>query len=149
MEKKVKKLFVDHALGFPVTLINVPMIKVRGAWTPDINYNAFEKTVLHILCWKPARLTGNEIRFIRLHFEMTLQAFAKRFAVTHAAVIKWEKNGNRPTPMNWTTEKDLRLFVLTKLSTNPKHVAELYAALEESRTPKTSAIHLDAQKIAA
>jgi hypothetical protein len=149
MERKKQKVFIDHALGFPVKLINVPMVKIRGAWTPDINYNALEKAVLDALCWKLTRLTGDEIRFIRLHFGMTLQAFAKRFTVTHAAVIKWEKNGGRPTPMNWTTEKDIRLFVLSKLSKDAKQIAELYAALEESRKPKLAAIHLDAQKIAA
>ena len=39
METKVQKRFVDTGFGFPIRLINVPMVKVRGVWTPKINYN--------------------------------------------------------------------------------------------------------------
>ncbi len=66
--------------------------------------------VLKSLYYKPARLTGSEVKFIRSHFEMTLQDFAKRFDVTHVAVLKWEKSKNNATVMNWETEKDIRLL---------------------------------------
>ena len=46
---------------------------------------------------------------------MTLQEFAKRFCVSHVAVIKWERANRVATAMNWTTEKDIRLFILCKL----------------------------------
>ena len=98
--------------GFPIRLLNVPMIKVRGAWTPKINYNALSLKVLRALAHKESRLTGNEIKFIRTHFEMSLQEFAKRFCVTHVGVMKWEKTKNAPTSMGWSAEKDIRLFVL-------------------------------------
>lgn len=92
------------------------MVKVRGRWTPEINYNEFGKAVLLALCHKPSRLTGAEVRFIRQQLGITLQAFAERFCVTHVAVIKWEKAGNKSTPMSWTTEMDLHLFILSKVS---------------------------------
>jgi hypothetical protein len=105
------------------------MVKVRGVWTPKINYNEFAHVVLRVLAHKESRLTGNEIRFIRTYFKMTLQKFAKRFCVTHVAVLKWEKVKNQPTAMNWTTEKDIRLFVL---STPPEWKTKMQRLLQTS-----------------
>lgn len=149
MERRIQKLFVDEGLGFKVRLHNVPMVKVRGAWTPEINYNVFSKVVLLALSHKPARLTGAEVRFIRQQLEMTLQSFAERFCVTHVAVIKWEKAGNKPTSMAWTTEKDLRLFILSKFSAKPNEIAKLYEELEKERVQNGAAVEVDAKKMVA
>ena len=149
MERKIQKLFIDKGFGFKVRLWNVPMIKVRGAWTPGINYNELAKVVLLALCHKPARLTGAEVRFVRQQLEMTLQAFATRFCVTHVAVIKWEKTGHKTTPMAWTTEKDLRLFILSKFAAKPTEIAKLYAELEKERADGGSSVEVDAKKMVA
>ena len=146
---KIKKIFIDREFGFPVKLLNVPMIKVRGIWTPHINYNLLSEQLLKMLCQKPIRLTGNEIRFIRFSLEMSLQDFAKRLAVTHVAVIKWEKMKNRPTPMNCSTEKDLRLFLFSKISSSSKAWAKLYQSLEEVQSDNPKPIQLDLEKLAA
>lgn len=135
--------------GFPVRLVNVPMVKVRGAWTPKVNYNELAQAVLRGLTRKESRLTGSEIKFIRAHFGMTLQAFAKRFCVTHAAVIKWEKSKDAPTAMNWTTEKDIRLFVLTRLRAKADELATLYLDLEDLPQARSAPLHLDAASVAA
>ncbi len=148
-DQKIQKSFIDNGFGFPVHLHNVPMIKVRGKWTPHINYNRLTQAVLYALSEKPVRLAGNEIRFIRLHFEMTLQEFAERFAVSHAAVIKWEKSKDDPTGMNWASEKDLRLFVLSKLNSKAEAFARLYQNLEHSKAERKQSIQLDADNIAA
>ena len=97
METKIQKELIDTGFGFPIRLRNVPMLKVRGVWTPKLNYNELALVVLRALTHKESRLTGNEIKFIRTHFEMTLQEFAKRFCVTHVGVMKWEKSKNQPT----------------------------------------------------
>ena len=62
-----------------------------------MNYEQLAQAVLKALCFKPARLTGNEVRFIRLQLGMTLEEFAARFCVTHPSVIKWEKQEDEPT----------------------------------------------------
>lgn len=149
MERKIQKSFVDRGFGFPVKLLNVPMMKIRGEWTPHIDYNGLAQWVLKALCSKQGRLTGNEIHFIRNQLEMTLQSFAKRFCVTHVAVLKWEKTKNHPTTMGWTTEKDIRLFVLSKLNADERELAKLYSELEEIRSEKASPVYLDAKKLAA
>jgi DNA-binding transcriptional regulator YiaG len=148
MEKKIQKVFIDEGFGFKVRILNASMVKVRGEWTPNINYNELAKVVLHALCHKPGRLSGAEIRFIRQHFEMTLQAFANRFCVTHVAVIKWERAKNKPTTMAWTTEKDLRLFVLSKLHSKASEIATLYTELEKERKNAFSGVDVDAREVA-
>ena len=72
--------------------------------------------VLKALVLKSGFLTGNEIHFIRLHFEMTLENFGRRFGVTHQAVMKWENTKDQITKMNWFTEKDIRLFVYKQIT---------------------------------
>ena len=149
MERKVQKTFVDNGFGFPVHLVNVPMVKVRGHWTPDIDYNKLAKAVLQAIAHKPSRLTGAEIHFVRQHFGLTLQQFAKRFGVSHVAVIKWEKNLGRVTVMNWATEKDIRLFVLLKLVPLSAEMISLYTSLEEIPSAKAVRIEVPVEKLAA
>lgn len=149
MERKVQKTFIDTGFGFPITLLNVPMVKVRGQWTPEIDYNALTRAVLLALSEKPVRLTGDEVKFIRLHFEMTLEKFAERFGVSHAAVIKWEKSHDEATKMSWALEKDLRLFVIYHVLGKPKKLAELYVELEKEKSSQKRKIKLDVEEFAA
>lgn len=113
--KKVKR-FTYEGLGFPIVLVNVTLVKKRSVWTPAIDYNKLQKGVLIALTHKPVALTGNEVHFIRTYFEMTLENFGKHFGLTHAAVLNWEKSGNRPAKVNPTTELCMRLFILEKLN---------------------------------
>ena len=98
METKVENQYVDYRFGFPVVLQDVPMKKFRGEWVPDINANEFRLTMLAALIQKPAPLTGNELRFIRLWMEMTLQDFADECGVTHPSVLNWESVDNQRYP---------------------------------------------------
>lgn len=91
MKRKTQDHFVYEGLGFTIHLLNVPMIKTRNEWTPDIDYNRLQKAVLLSLATKPANLTGNEISYVRKYFKRTLEAFGLEFGVSHAAVIDWEK----------------------------------------------------------
>ena len=144
VEKKIQKRFVDEGFGFPVVLRNVPMVKVRGIWTPRINYNKLTRDVALALARKPARLTGNEIRFIRQHFEMTLEAFGVRFDVSHPAVLKWERAGDKPPALKWPIEKDIRLFILDRLHARPKAFKELYETLREEVAAPSKPLEMDA-----
>ena len=149
METRIQKEFIDHGFGFPVRLRNVPMVKVRREWTPNLNYDHVARAVLQLLAFKASRLSGNEIKFIRTHFEMTLHDFSKRLDVSHVAVLKWERAKNQPTAMNWSTEKDIRLFILSKLRVKSVMVVELYSKLEAVPNRKPASLDLDVEKIAA
>ena len=69
--------------------------------------------------------------------------------MTHVAVIRWEKAGDTPTAMSWGTEKDLRLFVASKLRCKPEEFVRLYAKLESKTIKRAARIELDGEKIAA
>ena len=61
MKKKFQKIYQDHGFGFPVTLLNAPMIEIRGEWVPDINQRTLQERVIEALVLKQSKLTGNEI----------------------------------------------------------------------------------------
>ncbi len=149
METKIKARYVDNGFGFPVVMRNVPMVKARDEWTPHIDYNLLAGEVLKMLSVLQGRLSGDQLRFIREHFEMTLQQFAGRFAVTHPAVIKWERAGSNPTGMNWSTEKDIRLFVLKSIENRPRSLFDLYNQLENAVPEHPAQVEIDAERLAA
>jgi DNA-binding transcriptional regulator YiaG len=126
MNKTKRDTFIYEGLGFPIRLINVPLKKVLGEWAIDINFNILQKMILHILAMKPTPLTGKELRFIIDYFEMSYRDFAKLFGVSHAAVIKWEKEKSK---MNPTTEVYLRLYVLNYLKVSDKEFRNLYSQM--------------------
>lgn len=149
MKKKIQKVYEGHGFGFPVVLLNVPMIQVRGEWLPDVNQNKLSEIVLGALIHKPYRLTGNEVHFIRIFLGMTLEQFAKRLDVTHPAVLKWEKKQTEPTGMIWSTEKDIRLFGLTKLQKHKNDFLSAYHELEKSLPENNKPIKIDLEKKSA
>jgi DNA-binding transcriptional regulator YiaG len=149
MEKKIAKQYLDEGFGFPIILENVPMVKVRGAWTPHINYKNLAREVIRRLVKLDGRLTGNQVKFIRLHLEMTLQAFAARFAVSHPAVLKWERAKNKPTGMSWGTEKDIRLLASKSLKETADDFVALYRQLETVTALKTPTLKVAVVKVAA
>jgi hypothetical protein len=68
MMKTQTKKGISRGFGFPVVLMNVPLIGVFGVWTSDIDYNLLQKAVLFALAHHPSGLTGNHVRFIRFWF---------------------------------------------------------------------------------
>lgn len=143
MQSKIQKRFVDEGFGFPVVLRNATMVKVRGTWTPKVDYNKMAKLIVMALAHKPSRLTGAEIKFVRQYFKMTLTQFGNRFSVSHPGVIKWESSGEEPTLMRWSTEKDIRLFIAASLKEKPARFAMLYRELEHEASPKVKPIEMD------
>jgi DNA-binding transcriptional regulator YiaG len=136
MEKKRVKRFTYEGLGFPIILIDVLLVKVRDIWTPAIDYNKLQKTVLLALSHKPFPLSGYEVHFIRAYFEMTLEAFGKNFGVTHVAVINWEKTKNKPAKINPAVELFIRLFILEKLKINNQVFRDTFREFDIQRISK-------------
>jgi hypothetical protein len=68
VETKTQSKFKYMGFGFPVTLSNVPMIKVRGFWTPNINYNTLGDKVYSLLKNKKSKLTNEQVNFIK-HYQ--------------------------------------------------------------------------------
>jgi len=126
MKQKIEKTYTLDVLGFPILLTNVPMVKIRGDFVPDIDYNKLQKAVLLHLCHKKTPLTGNEVKFIRKYFELTTKAFGHLFGYTHSAVLKWETQKNRIARIAPTTEVYLRLYIFEYLQKDPSDFKELY-----------------------
>lgn len=147
-DEKIQKNYTDNGFGFPVQIIDAPLRKVHGKWALDLNFEKYERAVLAALAHKPSRLTGNEIKFIRHFFEMSLKSFGERFGnVAHSAVIKWEKHEDGLTSMNWACEKDIRLFVINAV--DPSYLRKLYTDLEKVALSKPKKIKLEAYEIKA
>jgi DNA-binding transcriptional regulator YiaG len=106
MEKK-QETFVYEGLGFPVELIDCPMKKMMGEWVIDINLVALQRFVFQGLIHKPHPLTGKELRFMRKFLEMSTTEFGEKLGVSHAAVVKWEKEQTQLSPAQ---EPYIRLF---------------------------------------
>lgn len=145
-ERKIEETYLDMGFGFPVEIFNAPMVKIRNTWTLSLNLHDYEKAVLIALSQKPARLTGNEVKFIRNYFKMDLVSFGKRFGdVAHSAVIKWEKTFDQPTKMNWGVEKDIRLHIVSSL--RPRSLRKTYLELEEVFTTKSLNVQVNSEKL--
>lgn len=146
---KKKKTLLYTGLGFPIRLINAPMKKVYGKWAFDFSMGAFQEIVLHILATKTSPLTGPELRFIIDYFELSYREFSKLLNVSHAAVVKWEKEKSK---MNLHTEISLRLYILNHLKISDKEFRKKYlelshqslSNLEKSKSP----LDIDLDKIA-
>jgi DNA-binding XRE family transcriptional regulator len=126
MKKQIIAKFEYDGLGFPIILLNFPVVEVRGVLIPDIDYNQLQRNVLLALCRKPLPLTGNEIRFIRQYLQMNYTDFANRFGVTHASVIHWEKSKNAFAKIQPTSELCIRLCVLDVLHAKDKLFRETF-----------------------
>lgn len=149
MKESKKDTFIWEGLGFPILLINVPMKKLFGEWVLDINLERFQKAVLYMLATKTTPLSGGELRFIIDYLRMSTREFAQLFGVTHAAVLKWEKEKSR---MNPSTEVCLRLYIFNHLKVADEAFRKLYleispmnlANAENDETP----IEIDPENIA-
>lgn len=110
------KRFQFNGLGFPVILINAPI----KDGIPAVNYNQMADAVFEALIRKPGRLSGAEVKFVRMHKEMTQGAFAEMVGVDRTSVVKWEAKDLKATEMISPTEAFLRMKManLAKMNLN-------------------------------
>lgn len=145
---KIQNKYTYHGAGYEVILHHVPMIKIGIEWVLNLNPSIIDRLLVEAIPRQSSRLTGNQVRFIRDYTDMTLKAFADRFGVSHAAVKKWENTGDGPTNMSWSTEKDIRLFVLTHAGADAIDFQACYEALIAEPTARPAAIHIDVESMA-
>jgi len=128
MKTKTVKKFKYLGLGFPVELHNVKMMMLDGEWHPKVDVRKIADSIIKELPFQNERLTGNQIKFIRTYFEMSLRSFGiKVVNETHSAVAKWEKFGNKSTNMDINIEVMLRLYIYEKVAIkNKKQRAQFF-----------------------
>ena len=69
--------------------------------------------VAHHIAQKKAKLTPKDIRFLRTYLGYSGVDFGEKIGVTHETVSRWESTKS-PTPIGPTSERLLRLMVLTQ-----------------------------------
>ncbi len=72
-ETKIVKHFTYEGLGFPIELQQVEMRKIDNEWHPKIDVRKVAHSAMASLVSQKERLTGNQIKFIRSYFSMTLR----------------------------------------------------------------------------
>ena len=134
MSKKVKtqKNYLYEGLGFPIILGDVALVKVFGEWEAHINVEKVAKVAFSILPNKPSKFTGNEIYFIRTHLKLNRREFGELFKVSHTAVAKWEKSGNKASSITAGNELMLRLHILDQLALSGAKFYNSYKEISES-----------------
>jgi len=85
-----------------------------------------KKDLLERLAYRRARMTGDQVRFIRLHFNETAVEFGRHFGVKGPKVLSWEKTKHREASMPWTTEIVLRLLLLTFINKTSLEIHALF-----------------------
>lgn len=128
MKTKKMKTYIYEGLGFPIELKNVKMLQISNEWHPKINVRKVANATIKALVSQKERFTGNQIKFIRQYFSMSLRDFASDVVnESHTAVSKWEKCGNEVTNMDINIEKMLRLYIHEKVGMKtPKQKSEFY-----------------------
>ncbi len=126
-------------LGFPIILIDPPMLEISGQQVPDVNMGQLQDKVFGLLALKPARLTGSEVGFIRSYLRMRQVDFAATLNMAnHSVVSQWESRQDSPAGMDYNTEVLLRLFMATRAGMTDK-LAELIGG--SLRNLKSSSDH--------
>lgn len=141
MKKKIVEKFIYEGLGFPIELHKVEMVMVGKdkKWQPKIDVRKVADTAIEKLAFQKERFSGNQVKFIRSYFSMTLRAFAENIVrESHTAVSKWENFGEKVTNMDINIEKILRLYIYQKVvSIKKKKVKQKVAFYDELLDPKS------------
>jgi len=112
-------------LGFPILLVDPPMVTVRGHEVPDVNLRDLQEAVFRLLVVNPSRFTGDEVRFIRKHLRLRQADLAEVLNMAnHTVVSQWESRGEEPTGMAYNTEVVLRIWMAAKTG-NGEQILEL------------------------
>lgn len=115
MTKKLMKTYLYDGLGFPIELYDVEMILINEEWTPKIDIRLIAEEAIKELILQKTKLTGNQIKFIRTYFSLSLREFSKIVNESHTAISKWEAFKNKITNMDPNIETTIRIYIYDKL----------------------------------
>ncbi len=144
---KTKKNYAYNGLGFPIILEEATLKKVRNEWLLKIDVLKLAEAVFKVLPSKPTGLTGDEIRFMRTHLDLSKRKFAEHLNVSHTAVNKWEQSEDKKAHIDPLTEIALRSFI--KLQGNDdKNFSSFYRGIMDEAKNFTKKTENEPMKIA-
>ena len=123
---------VFEELGFPILLVDPPMVEVRGRQVPDVNLRKLQEAAFGQLIVMPVRLSGAEVRFIRKHLRMRQADLARVLNMAnHSVVSQWESREDQFTGMEYNTEVLLRVWMAAKVGMANQLLDLLEATLKD------------------
>lgn len=121
-----------NGFGFPIIFDSLPAIELRGELVPDVDWTKIALPVVIYICVaQDMALSGNQVKFIRHHLNMSMRDFAKFLGVTHQSVMRWEKKGKSAAQIEEHTEFVLKLKVLKELHSAMKVINQAVQKVEE------------------
>lgn len=125
--------------GFPVIFEELPAVKLRGELVPDIDFNELAKPIVQYICTtQELPFSGNQVKFIRMHLDMSLREFADFMGVKHQSVMRWEEYEKQPAHIEAHIEIFMRIKVLKALNSNQKSMEMVVQQVEEVNKLKAS-----------
>lgn len=131
MVKKTVKTFTYTGLGFPIVLHNVEIVCINGEDVPKIDIKYVAAREIKKLILQKTKLTGNQIKFIRTYFSLSLREFSNIVNESHTAIRKWESFKNQSTNMDPNIEKTIRLYICDEMFKDKSTFYEKYHAVNE------------------
>lgn len=121
-----------NGYGFPVIFAELPAVKLRGELIPDVDWQEIAKPLIQFICVEQEwPFSGNQVKFIRHHLNMSLREFAKFMGVTHQSVMRWEKASKASTRMGAATEIMLRIKALKSLHSDSKAIDQVVDKVDD------------------
>ena len=126
------KNYLWNGFGFPVIFAELPAVKLRGELIPDVNWTRIGEALIKFICiLQEFPLSGNQVKFIRNSFGMSLREFSKFIGVKHQSLMRWEKRKNHPAGIEAHIEIVLRLKVLRKVGIENSQINEAIDHVED------------------
>ncbi len=91
------------------------------------------------VAFKPYRLTGDDVKYLRKHLRMTAEQFSRLLHVDRVTLSKWENNEDK---IGAQSDRLIRLIVLAKdpaLRQTVKEAVDQFEKIKDSRR----AVHID------
>ncbi|KEI34996.1 hypothetical protein FRA_44c12950 [Francisella sp. W12-1067] len=135
LEEKVVKEYVYTGMIFPVTLKDVKMVRYDNEWCPIIDDIAIANEWIKKIGESKDRITGNQLKFIRSYFKMSLRQFSEVVNESHTAIAKWEKSGNEVAKMDLNIEKIIKMYICREVikDTDDKNLMKIFNKILDFR----------------
>jgi transcriptional regulator with XRE-family HTH domain len=131
MKRKIKN-YKWHGFGFLVIFNELPAVKLNGELVPDLDLGLYATPIIEYICAdQNLPLSGNQVKFIRHYFNMSLREFAVFLNVKHQSIMRWEQKKNLAARIDRNTEFVVRLLVLKKIKSSSKSIDSLISKVEE------------------
>lgn len=132
-----------EGFGFPVIFDELPAVKIRGELVPDVDFDKYAKPLIeHICARQDVPLSGNQVKFIRNYFGMSLREFAKMLNVTHQSVMRWEGHLYSAARVDVNTEIVLRLIVVKRLKSKGSFINSIIKRVDNLKSLEQNKIYI-------